>query len=118
MTTFDAVALDGSRIADEVDCRRVRLCLSSLLCFARALSLLTSSALAQEEPDEYREAIEAAVEELNAGLYEEALAQFSRAHELQPSARTLRGIGLAAYELRDYVRAVEALEASLEDPRR
>ncbi|MCA9606023.1 MAG: PEGA domain-containing protein [Myxococcales bacterium] len=82
--------------------------------------LVTSTAHAQDdaEPAGYREAIAAAVAELNAGRFEEALAQFTRAHELVPSARTLRGIGLAAFELRDYVRALEALEGSLADPRR
>jgi hypothetical protein len=42
---------------------------------------------------------------------------FERAHALAPSARTLRGLGISAFELRHYVQAVRELEASLVDPR-
>lgn len=89
------------------------------VCFLLLCSL-GSRARAQEdvESDEYREVVATAVSELNGGHYEEALAQFSRAHELQPSARTERGIGLAAFALGDYVRALAALEAALADARR
>jgi outer membrane protein assembly factor BamD (BamD/ComL family) len=44
-----------------------------------------------------------AVAEYEAGHYQEARALFRQAHEKQPTARTLRGIGMASFELRDYV---------------
>jgi hypothetical protein len=59
-----------------------------------------------------------AVSEYEAGHYQEARALFRQAHEKLPTARTLRGIGMASFELRDYVEAVRALTASLRDQRR
>lgn len=86
--------------------------------FGLALALWSASpSAAQEDSSEYRAVVSLAVGELNAGRYDEALAQFLRAHALQPSARTRRGIGLAAYALGDYVRACDALQASLADSR-
>lgn len=59
-----------------------------------------------------------AVAEYDAGRYEEARALFRLAHEKAPTARTLRGIGMASFEMRDYVEATRALAASLRDQRR
>jgi hypothetical protein len=59
-----------------------------------------------------------AVAEYDAGRFEEARALFRRAHEQAPSARTLRGIGMASFELRDYVDAARALAAALREERR
>jgi hypothetical protein len=59
-----------------------------------------------------------AVGEYDAGRYEEARALFRRAHEKAPTARTLRGIGMASFELRDYVEATHALSAALAEKRR
>lgn len=54
-----------------------------------------------------------AVAEYDAGRYAEAQAIFRRASERAPSARTLRGLGMASYELREYVVAARALEQAL-----
>jgi hypothetical protein len=59
-----------------------------------------------------------AVAEYDAGRYEEARALFRAAHEKAPTARTLRGIGMASFELRDYVEAVRALGGALKEQRR
>ena len=59
-----------------------------------------------------------AVAEYDAGRFEEARALFRLAHEKQPTARTLRGIGMASFEMRDYIEATRALAASLRDQRR
>jgi len=59
-----------------------------------------------------------AVAEYDAGHYQEARALFRQAHDKVPTARTLRGIGMASFELRDYVEAARALGASLRDQRR
>lgn len=65
------------------------------------------------EPPGYREAIDDAIAEYTAGRYPEARALFARAHELQPSARTLRGLGMTEFELRHYVDATRMLEEAL-----
>jgi len=59
-----------------------------------------------------------AVAEYDAGHFQEARALFRQAHERTPTARTLRGIGMCSFELRDYVEATRALTASLRDQRR
>ena len=59
-----------------------------------------------------------AVAEYDAGHFQEARALFRQAHERSPTARTLRGIGMCSFEMRDYVEATRALTASLRDQRR
>ncbi len=89
--------------------------LSLLLCL-----VASSPARAQREglPLEYRELIEQAVAESSAGRWMEARSLFRDAHRVYPNARTLRGIGMSSYELRDYTAAYRALSASLDEPRR
>lgn len=62
---------------------------------------------------EYDDAIRRAIEEFDAGHWGEARALFRRAHEISPNARTWRGLGITAFELRRYVDAVSELEAAL-----
>ncbi|MEY4514187.1 MAG: hypothetical protein RLZZ450_6309 [Pseudomonadota bacterium] len=64
----------------------------------------------------YDETTQRAVVEFNRGNWEEAQALFRRAHELSPNARTWRGLGICAFELRQYVEATGELEAALLDP--
>jgi hypothetical protein len=59
-----------------------------------------------------------AVTEYDAGRYDEARALFRLAHQKVPTARTLRGIGMASFELRDYVEAAHALAGALREERR
>lgn len=66
----------------------------------------------------YRSLIGRALEEWELGNWNEARAHFAQAHQLIPNARTLRAIGVAAFESRQYVDAVVHLEAALDDPRR
>jgi tetratricopeptide (TPR) repeat protein len=80
--------------------------------------LLAETRLAAAQSDEgaplgYREAIAAAIQEYEAASYAEAREQFRRAHQLSPSARTLRGLGMTEYELHNYPQAVRYLEQSL-----
>ncbi|HKU41958.1 MAG TPA: tetratricopeptide repeat protein, partial [Polyangiales bacterium] len=70
------------------------------------------------EDAEYRSVIEEALAEFNRGNWEEAAALFERAHRLNPSARTLRGMGLTAYEARRYVDATRHLSEALTETRR
>ena len=72
------------------------------------------------DPDtpEYRDAIALALQEFELGNYPEARAAFERAHKIYPNARTLRGMGLSAFEARNYVEAIELLSAASESPER
>jgi len=84
-----------------------------LLSSARSFAQEAYVASTAREPTGYREAIDAAIEEFNAGNYEEAREQFDTAHRLLPSARTLRGLGLTGFELRHYSEAVTFLRQAL-----
>ena len=77
-----------------------------------------SAARAADEDTPVSVLIGDAVAEYDAGHFQEARALFRQAHEKSPTARTLRGIGMCSFELRDYVEATRALTASLRDQRR
>lgn len=86
-----------------------------LLCAAWAVMLASpASADNVEDPSAYRALVSDALDEFEAGNYAEARSLFARAHSLHPSARTLRGLGLSSFELREYRSAVEYLERALE----
>jgi hypothetical protein len=70
------------------------------------------------EADEYERSIALAVAEFEAGHWDEARALFRRAHELDPNARTWRGLAITAFELRRYVDSTRELEAALADTRK
>jgi tetratricopeptide (TPR) repeat protein len=96
--------------------------------WARAVLLLVLAGrlgVAQAEesttPDadaRYRSTLKDALAEYDANHFEEARVLFRRAHEINPNARTLRGIGMASFELRDYVAAVRTLSAALVETRK
>ncbi|HEX6242627.1 MAG TPA: hypothetical protein VFZ61_17055 [Polyangiales bacterium] len=67
---------------------------------------------------EYSRAIDEALEEYRLSHYEEARSLFERAHAIEPSARTLRGLGMVEFELRHYVRAAELLDEALKSAHR
>ena len=66
----------------------------------------------------YKKAIDEGLAEYDARRFEEARILFRRAHEISPNARTLRGIGMTSFELRDYVSAVHNLSAAVQDERK
>jgi tetratricopeptide (TPR) repeat protein len=68
--------------------------------------------------DAYLKAVRDGVSEYDARHFEEALGYFRNAHHLNPNARTFRGIGMTAFELRDYITAMRNLTAALEDRRK
>ena len=59
-----------------------------------------------------------AVSEYDAARYREAQALFQRAHELDPSARALRGVEMASFEVGQYVVALRALRLALAEQAR
>src|ERR1700753_3026369 len=67
--------------------------------------------------DEYTRAVRSAVESYNRDDFATARKFFARAHELRPSARTWRGMGTTAFELRQFEDAVRELTFALEDQR-
>lgn len=85
-------------------------CVAAVALF---VGLLAASAPAARAQEDYATLIREALVEYNAGNWEEAHLLFKRAHAIRPSARTLRGMGLANYERRSYVAAIRDLEASL-----
>ncbi len=96
-----------------------------LLSIALACPVAGSGAVGHAQPPlspeadaRYRSTLKDALAEYDANHFEEARILFRRAHEINPNARTLRSIGMASFELRDYVAAVRALSAALVDPRK
>lgn len=79
-----------------------------------AVCALTSQVHAQgvDVDSRYQALVEDAVMEFGEGRYAEARALFAQAHQLRPNARTLRGLGMTAFELRNYTEAVRMLKAS------
>ena len=80
---------------------------------ARAQSAPAPAAAAPLELTEYEVVIRKALTEFNLGHWSEAKTLFQRAHELRPSARTLRSLGLTSFELRQYVAALGYLQQSI-----
>jgi hypothetical protein len=71
------------------------------------------SSLSPSERQEYERTIQVALDEFELQNYEEAKARFQRAHQLFPSARTFRALGMVEYELKKYVAAIDYLEQAL-----
>jgi hypothetical protein len=88
------------------------------LCGA-LLTLGPVCARAEDSTDDpaYKELVEQALGEFRHRNWPEARVLFMRAHERNPNARTLRGMGVVSYEMRDYVNAVVNLKAALVDTR-
>ena len=90
------------------------------LATARAADKTIEPSLASDGTDDpaYRKAIKEGLAEFAALHFEEARSLFQRAHDINPNARTFRGIGMTSFELRDYVAAVRNLSAALKDSRK
>ncbi len=82
------------------------------------LALLAAQPARAQQDGGYRAAVEEAVAEFSAGRWSEARALFMHAHAISPNARTFRGLGMTAFELRMYAQAIEELEAALGDTRK
>ena len=83
-----------------------------------AVARAQSAAATQAEAVAYPDLVAAAVEEFERGNWTEAQALFARAHALEPNARTLRGMGVCAFEAKQYVRAVAHLQQALVETRK
>lgn len=78
-----------------------------------ALLSAQAQAQAEEQPKAYRAAVDEAVSEFEAGNFEEARSLFSKAHAVYPNARSLRGLGITEFELRNYGECIRYLQESL-----
>lgn len=92
----------------------MRIAIATLLLCLHAATLYAQSP-ALKSPD-YKKAVAEALQEFAHGNYPEARAAFERAHAVAPNARTLRGMGLSAFESRDYVGAIQLLSSALAHP--
>ena len=72
-----------------------------------------TSVSAQASQSEYQSLVEKGLREFELGNFGEARAFFQRAHQQSPNARTLRGLGMASYELRHYVEAIDYFQKAL-----
>jgi hypothetical protein len=68
--------------------------------------------------DDYRELVRRALAAFDAKQWSEARGLFDAAHRIEPNARTLRGLGMVAFEMEDFVGAYRFLRDSLRDRRR
>jgi hypothetical protein len=68
---------------------------------------------AQDPQAEYQNLVEKGLQEFELGNYSEARVFFQRAHQLAPSARTLRSLGMTSYEIRHYVEAQDYFQQAL-----
>lgn len=67
----------------------------------------------EREPAGYRAAIDAAVQEHELNHFAESREHFARAHALYPNARTLRALGMVAFELKRYSESARYLTDAL-----
>ncbi|MGD8863407.1 MAG: hypothetical protein PVI30_25560 [Myxococcales bacterium] len=77
-----------------------------------------TSGAGQGSKDDYDRVVLEALAAYRAGEWAAARAGFERAHALRPTARTLRTIGMAAFNQGEMLTALTHLQASLEDDRR
>jgi hypothetical protein len=90
-----------------------RYLLSASLLAAPLLGAGAVYADAAEVPAGYTQLIDEAVKEAAQAHFAEARALFAQAHALYPNARTLRGLGIMAYEQRSYVESISFYEQAL-----
>jgi hypothetical protein len=89
----------------------VLLLLCALACAGQVSAQSGSASV--KEPADYRQTVQDAVSEFEAGHFEESRALFTRAHALLPNARSLRGLGMVEFELRNYPESIRNLEEAL-----
>jgi tetratricopeptide (TPR) repeat protein len=81
---------------------------------AAASSASSAEAAVFGAPPGYDETVRLALREFELENYAEARTGFLKAHKLYPNARTLRALGLVAYELKNYVTSIDHLAAALD----
>ena len=86
---------------------------SHLIVLFLALTSVVHAEAPADRLQDYERAIDEGVKEFHLGNFQEAREQFARAHQYNPNARTLRGLGMVEFELRNYGESARLLEQSL-----
>src|SRR5262245_26780211 len=94
------------------------ICLALCAIHAQMAMAEPQRSAAAAASSEYDELIRTALAEMDAGNFAEARALFGKAHAMQPSARTLRGLGYVEFELRRYTQSVRYLRSALQESKR
>jgi hypothetical protein len=104
--------------------RAVALGIGVLVCWTAPLAEAQGTPGMPPRPEQtanassnYDRLIEQALAAFAAHDHTQARQMFEQAHALRPSARTLRGLGITAVELKQYTQAKAELEAALADGR-
>jgi hypothetical protein len=96
---------------------RNHLALALGVCVLSACVFASGAAAQSVKPPanmkQYHALVRQAVEQYERDNYDEAMVLFTEAHRLFPNARTLRGLGMVAYTMRDYVQAIPYLEGAI-----
>ena len=95
-------------------------CVQGLALLLVVLGDVSSSQAQLMTPDakrDYQHIVRDALQEYGVTNFAEAYALFEQAHQLRPSARTWRCLGMTSFELRQYVRSQAELRAALSDAR-
>jgi hypothetical protein len=97
-----------------------RCALATLLIALGAAQLAHAQANGRsgDSSQEYKRVLQEAMAEYERSNWAEARALFQAAHEMQPTARTLRAIGMCAFEEKAYVMAIAYLGQALSDTRK
>jgi len=89
-------------------------CVAACVLLSLAVHGVNAQAMPlQPQPAEYQTLIDQALTEYEARNFAEARALFTKAHAVYPNARTLRGLGMVAFELKAYSESITRLEAAL-----
>jgi tetratricopeptide (TPR) repeat protein len=92
----------------------LRACLLTMLLFVGVSSLCDVARAQAGDPSGYDTAIDQALAAFDRGDFATARELFLRAHKILPSARTLRALGKAEYELKRYDEAATHLALALD----
>lgn len=85
----------------------------TIVAFVVGLAATGPAIALTDEPSAYERLVDEALAEFEAGRYEEALSAFEQAYKEKPSARALRGVAKALFELRSYARCVATIDRAL-----
>ncbi|MEY4581981.1 MAG: hypothetical protein RL701_6684 [Pseudomonadota bacterium] len=94
----------------------IGLCVQGLSRAVAAQEMRSVQGASAPDASAYDETIRRALQEFSLAHWTEAKVLFGQAHALKPTARTLRGLGIACYESRAYVEAIDYFERALEHP--
>lgn len=96
----------------------VVVCTTVLVTWLPQATAQTTTTDSEPDSSEYQAFVSQALQAYEAGRFAEARTSFRRAHEIQPTARTLRTIGMCSFNLGDYIDALRNLDAALSDGRK